>query len=282
MAAAGRAGAALVKELLVLAVVAGAASASSSIGGHADILMTPVHLLLPQNLSSDVLGDPQSSLLLTATKRDQQEDSDFFTSNEDGSAGKYEDYDDDEDEEVLPAPAYQKSDDNTYIRDDLTFMVQDPDGVVCIMVYFIGQATVYYPDTTGQYISKVFSPPEKPEISGMCDRSGQVCEIQMSWSAFTMAMKFGKDDTTDSWFVSQFRLKYDLNDPVFDDVADDLGEVELVSEKDRKFWQTSNLRSFRCLLLHDIKLKDDINNNAKLHFDQVRIQAFSEDKYFRT
>lgn len=61
-----------------------------------------------------------------------------------------------------------------------------------------------------------------------------------------------------------------------------IGQVSVVSKPGRKYWQTSNARSFRCLLVHDVRLTDASNHTAILHFDEVRVQAFNHDPTFRT
>lgn len=59
--------------------------------------------------------------------------------------------------------------------------------------------------------------------------------------------------------------------------------VELKSDKNKRFWQTSHARSFRCLLLHDISLSDeDQKYSATIHFDEARVQALTKTRNFKT
>ena len=55
------------------------------------------------------------------------------------------------------------------------------------------------------------------------------------------------------------------------------------SEDERRFWTTSHAQSFRCMLLHDIALSDEQSRfSGTVHFDEVRVQAFSNDETFKS
>ncbi|KAK7061162.1 hypothetical protein SK128_018898, partial [Halocaridina rubra] len=181
----------------------------------------------------------------------------------------------------MPVAEAYKTSGNGYTRSDGTYMVNDDDEEACVMAYFKCQSTVYYPDAKGDYQSKVISPAEDAEVYGMCDRTGEVSEASVKWAKFVLTLRFGLDDLTDSWFVSRFSLTYDLRDAMFPDSASGLSTVTVASKEGRKFWQTNNAYSFRCLLLHDIALADIYNNTATLHFDEVRVQAFCDTNLFR-
>ena len=59
-------------------------------------------------------------------------------------------------------------------------------------------------------------------------------------------------------------------------------EVSLSSPAARKYWMTSQYKSFRCLLLHDISLSSkDERHSGTIHFDEVRVQAFTDGEYFK-
>ncbi|XP_068232383.1 uncharacterized protein [Palaemon carinicauda] len=181
----------------------------------------------------------------------------------------------------MPVAAALQTSGNGRTRSDGTYIVNDDNGYACVMAYFKSQATIYYPDTKGTFQKKVVSPADDSEVYGSCDRVGQVSEVSVVWSSsLILTLRFGLDDLTDSWFVSRFSLTYDLGDPMFPDSAGS-ATVTVSSKEDRKFWQTNNAYSFRCLLLHDISLFDINNNTATLHFDEVRVQAFCEEDYFR-
>ncbi|KAG7160554.1 uncharacterized protein LOC121876081 [Homarus americanus] len=186
--------------------------------------------------------------------------------------------------EELPVPMAQKDSSSTvgYTRYDGTYIVKDEFGVGCVMAYFKSKATVYYLDTKGEYKTNQVSPSDDARVGGICDRVGQVSQVDVLWSSYILSLTFGLDDITDSWFVSRFSLTYNLSNPDFEDAAPGGGEVTLVSRKDRTYWQTTNSKSFRCLLLHDVTLKDSYNNSATLHFDEVRVQAFCDSEIFRT
>ncbi|XP_069939243.1 lysosome-associated membrane glycoprotein 1-like [Cherax quadricarinatus] len=181
--------------------------------------------------------------------------------------------------EELPVPMAQTA--VGYTRSDGTYIVNDEDGVGCIMAYFKSKATIYYPDTKGDYKNIRVSPVDDAKVSGMCDRVGQVSQMDVSWSSYVLSLRFGLDDLSDSWFVSRFSLTYNLTDPDFTDAAPGGGEVTVASKDDQKYWRTNNEKSFRCLLLHDVILTDKLNNTATLHFDEVRVQAFCKEDTFR-
>ncbi|ROT71197.1 hypothetical protein C7M84_010487 [Penaeus vannamei] len=169
-----------------------------------------------------------------------------------------------------------------FTRPDGTYVVNDEDGYGCVLAYFKAEVTIYYADVKGDYQSKLVSPEDDSEVSGTCDRIGKVSEVVVGWKTFVLGLRFGLDEITDSWYVSRFSLTYDLSDPEFASAAPGGGEVTVMSKDNRKYWQTNNARSFRCLLLHDVPLTDSFNNSATLHFDEVRVQAFSSSDRFRT
>ncbi|XP_064105786.1 uncharacterized protein LOC135215214 [Macrobrachium nipponense] len=180
----------------------------------------------------------------------------------------------------MPVAAALQTSGNGRTRDDGTYIVDDDEGTACVMAYFKCQATIYYPDTKGTYQKKVVSPEDDSEVYGSCDRVGQVSEVSVKWSSIILTLRFGLDDLTDSWFVSRFSLTYDLSASMFPDSAGS-STITVASKDGRKFWQTNNEYSFRCLLLHDISLLDINNNTATLHFDEVRVQAFCDEAFFR-
>ncbi|KAG0726950.1 hypothetical protein GWK47_004120 [Chionoecetes opilio] len=185
--------------------------------------------------------------------------------------------------EELPVPmARAGTDTNSYMRDDGTYMTNDDKDVSCVMFYFKANINIYYPDMQGEYLNTKVSVPDNADVDGSCDRVGKVSEISVSWAAFILSLAFGQDDVNDTWFVSKFNLTYNLNDAKFTNAAQGIGQVSVVSKTGRKYWQTSNSRSFRCLVVHDIKLSDAVNHTAILHFDEVRVQAFNQEDIFRT
>ncbi|KAK4317013.1 hypothetical protein Pmani_011874 [Petrolisthes manimaculis] len=188
--------------------------------------------------------------------------------------------------EMLPQPLAQDGSNEGYVRGDGTYIVNDVDGIGCVMAYFKSTVTIYYLDNTGEYRNTQASPPDGDEgvvISGQCDRQGEQSQLDVTWESYTLTLKFGLDSITDSWFVSRFLLNYNTdNNRDFDNIAPSAsGEVTVGSTTDRKYWQTSNYKSFRCLLLHDVALSDALNNTATLHFDEVRVQAFCTESIFR-
>ncbi|XP_045131255.1 lysosome-associated membrane glycoprotein 1-like [Portunus trituberculatus] len=185
--------------------------------------------------------------------------------------------------EELPVPmALKGTDTSGYMRSDGTYIVNDDDGVSCVMFYFKANVNIYYPDTKGDYLNTKVYTPDNADVSGTCDRVGKMSEISISWGAFILSLAFGQDDITDTWFVSRFNLTYNLNDAKFPNAAQGIGQVSAVSKPGRKWWQTSNARSFRCLVVHDVRLTDATNHTAILHFDEVRVQAFNNEAIFRT
>ncbi|XP_047495398.1 uncharacterized protein LOC125043357 [Penaeus chinensis] len=222
---------------------------------------------------------------LQAVKRDSESTSDK------GGGVRYEEEGDlytdvvngSEDElEELPVPMAQSARVKGFTRSDGTYVVNDEDGYGCVLAYFKAEVTIYYADVKGDYQSKLVSPEDDSEVSGTCDRIGKVSEVVVGWKTFVLGLRFGLDEITDSWYVSRFSLSYDLSDPEFASAAPGGGEVTVASKDNRKYWQTNNARSFRCLLLHDVPLTDSFNNSATLHFDEVRVQAFSSSDRFRT
>ncbi|XP_071529913.1 uncharacterized protein [Panulirus ornatus] len=259
-------------------VVAAAAAAAAAVeGGDLDSEARAVDIAGKRNA-------PRRPQVLRPD--DDPEDDDDDDDADDGGNDEYEKGDNElysedgeEEYEELPVPLAQT--DVGYTRSDGTYVVNDKEGTACVMAYFKSKATIYFSDTKGNYKQYQVSPTDDAKVSGMCDRVGKVSQVDVIWLSYVLSLRFGMDEPTDTWFVSRFSLTYNLSSPDFVNAAPGGREVTVVSMA-RNYWQTSNDFSFRCLLLHDIELTDEYNNTATLHFDEVRVQAFSTGDTFRT
>ncbi|XP_076052998.1 uncharacterized protein LOC143032330 [Oratosquilla oratoria] len=179
----------------------------------------------------------------------------------------------------LPTPAYLT--DQRTILNDGTYVVYE-NGNACILAYINLQVTLYYSDKQDTP-KKVVSLPDDDtvKITGTCDRVAQTGDVVVSWDAFEVIISFEVDGTTNSWYVSKFKVVVDLSDSLFQDAKSD-DKVTITSPDGKRYWQTSLDRSFRCSLLHDVSLSDeDGEYSGSIHMGEARVQAFSDGVTFK-